>query len=40
MNDANYSPIDAAKALTPLWIQNISDFDGLEIQPCAIVGCG
>jgi hypothetical protein len=31
------SPIDAAKALTPGWMQNIRSFDALEIHPCAIV---
>jgi hypothetical protein len=32
------SPIDAAKALTPDWMQNIHSFDALEIHPCAVVG--
>ena len=32
------SPIDAAKALTPRWMQNIRDFDALEIAPCRVVG--
>ena len=32
------SPIDAAKALTPKWMQSIRDFDALEVQPCVIVG--
>lgn len=34
------SPIDAAKALTPHWMQNIRDFDALEIHPCAVIGYG
>jgi hypothetical protein len=32
------SPIDKAKALTPRWMQNIRDFDALEIHPCAVIG--
>jgi hypothetical protein len=32
------SPIAAAKALTPWWMMKIRDFDGLEIQPCAVIG--
>jgi len=32
------SPIDAANALTPDWMRNIRDFDGLEIAPCRVVG--
>jgi hypothetical protein len=32
------SRIDAAKAPTPDWMQNIRSFDALEIHPCAIVG--
>jgi hypothetical protein len=31
------SPIDAANAVTPHWMQNIADFDALEIHPCAVV---
>ena len=31
------SPIEAAKALTPHWMQNIRDFDALEIHPCAVI---
>ena len=31
------SPLDLAKAVTPRWMQNIRDFDGLEIQPCFVV---
>lgn len=31
------SPIDLAKAITPHWMRNIRDFDGLEIQPCAVL---
>ena len=36
MND-DISPIDKANALTPAWMRNIRDFDGLEIQPCAVI---
>jgi hypothetical protein len=32
------SPIEIANALTPHWMRNIQDFDGLEIHPCAIIG--
>ena len=32
------SPIDLAKALTPSWMQNIRDFDALEIHPCIVIG--
>lgn len=32
------SPINAAKALTPDWMQRIQEFDGLEIAPCRIIG--
>lgn len=32
------SPIDAAKALTPRWMQNIREFDALEIHPCMVIG--
>lgn len=32
------SPIAAAKALTPRWMRNIRDFDGLEIHPCVVIG--
>ena len=32
------SPIDAVKALTPRWMQNIQDFDALEIHPCTVIG--
>jgi hypothetical protein len=32
------SPIDLAKAITPRWMQNIHDFDALEIHPCMVVG--
>jgi hypothetical protein len=32
------SPIDGTKALTTRWMQNIRDFDALEIQPCTVVG--
>jgi hypothetical protein len=32
------SPIAAAKALTPRWMQNIRQFDALEIHPCMIIG--
>ena len=35
---APVSPIDAAKALTPRWMQNIKDFDALEIHPCTVIG--
>jgi len=34
------SPIDAARAITPRWMQHIRDFDALEIQPCVVVGHG
>jgi len=34
------SPIDAAKAITPRCMQNIHDFDALEIEPCVVVGHG
>ena len=36
------SSIAAAKALTPWWMEKIRDFDGLEIQPCAVIdtACG
>ena len=27
-------PIEHAKALTPFWMRNIHQFDGLEIHPC------
>jgi hypothetical protein len=32
------SPIDAANALVPRWMQNIQDFDALEIHPCVVIG--
>jgi hypothetical protein len=32
------SPIQAAKNLTPQWMMRITDFDGLEIGPCAVIG--
>ena len=32
------SSIDAAKAVTPRWMQNIRDFDALEIHPCTVIG--
>jgi len=32
------SPIGATKALTPPWMQNIRDFDALEIHPCIVIG--
>jgi hypothetical protein len=31
------SPIELAKAITPQWMQNIHDFDALEIHPCMAV---
>jgi len=36
------SPIAAAKALTPWWMEKIRDFDALELQPCAVIdaACG
>jgi hypothetical protein len=37
------SPLDAAKAITPRWLQNIQEFDALEIQPHMIMrgsSCG
>jgi hypothetical protein len=38
----NISPFAGAKALTPWWMEKIRDFDGLEIQPCAVIdtACG
>ncbi len=35
---APVSPIDAAKAFTPRWMQNIKGFDALEIHPCVVIG--
>ena len=35
---ADISPIDLAKALTPHWMRNIEEFNGLEIAPCRVVG--
>ena len=32
------SPLDLANAPTPRWMQNIRDFDALEIAPCRVVG--
>jgi hypothetical protein len=32
------SPIDIANALTPDWMQRIKEFDGIEIEPCRVVG--
>lgn len=37
-DEENISPIAAAKLLTPWWMLRIRDFDGLEIQPCAVIG--
>jgi hypothetical protein len=34
------SPIDLAQVLTPHWMRNVRDFDGLEIQPCAVIARG
>lgn len=31
------SPLDAAKAVTPRWMQNIREFDALEIHPCTVI---
>ena len=28
------NPIEHAKALTPFWMRDIHQFDGLEIHPC------
>lgn len=28
------NPIEAAKAMTPFWMRDIHQFDGLEIHPC------
>ena len=28
------NPIEHAKALTPFWMRDIQQFDGLEIHPC------
>ncbi len=28
------NPIERAKSLTPLWMRDIQQFDGLEIHPC------
>jgi len=28
------NPIERAKALTPFWMRDIQQFDGLEIHPC------
>jgi hypothetical protein len=28
------NPIEQAKALTPFWMRDIHQFDGLEIHPC------
>jgi hypothetical protein len=36
MTKQTASPLDAAK--TPRWMQNIRDFDALEIHPCMVVG--
>jgi hypothetical protein len=30
------NPIEHAKALTPFWMRDIQQFDGLEIHPCRI----
>jgi len=37
-NDYDFSPLAAAKRLTPFWMQNIYEFDGLEIMPCKTIG--
>ncbi|MDD5585330.1 MAG: hypothetical protein PHY92_00035 [Alphaproteobacteria bacterium] len=32
------APVQAAQSLTPWWMTRIQEFDGLEIQPCKVVG--
>jgi Ferredoxin-like domain in Api92-like protein len=38
INATDQSPIAKAKALTPPWMTKIREFDGLEVQPCTVVG--
>lgn len=32
-----YNPIAAARALTPLWMLAIRDYDALEVHPCCTI---
>jgi hypothetical protein len=33
----NCNPIAAARALTPLWMLAIRDYDALEVHPCCTI---